>query len=509
MRPTINPYFFLLILILTLNVIIPFSGVKATPDSKYNVAIRTLNPDGEPVADLNVTVYDPQGEAISSEKTNETGWALFSLEAGNYTFKALWHNVTVGSLSGDVSGNATFTLLCQLVKAYVKVVNLNGEPLSGVRVEVYNWSEPEVLLEVEETNRSGLTGGISLPNGTRYLFITFMENFEVANLSLHLNSSGTVLLEARVANLNVTVTDENGEPLPNIDLRLRERYVDRYGSTILKEDSFKTNGTGNAEFHNLPVDAEYELEALREDVSFAEVEIANLTELLTDGWVHVEVLCPHFTLQVQVLDSEGNTVSNVSVCLYEARSGLLKGSEVTNSSGWVSFHTLPGKYEVEAHSYSTVLRREIIISRSFVNLTGEFTSLVLRGRGFNITLSILVVDSLGQPMPNIRIDVRSDGLLVKSLTTNVDGTASIHGLVEGEYRISVYVSGRLGEAVSVRMHGSREMRVRLEGYVMVAGHPVGVAQLTGLLSVALITAFSVLVLVYKKVTSTRRVEKSL
>ena len=295
MRPTISSHLFLLILILILNVIMPFSGVKATPDS-YNVAIRTLNLDGEPVADLNVTVYDPQGEAISTEKTNETGWALFSLKAGNYTFKALWHNVTVGSLSVDVSGNATFTLLCQLVKAYVKVVNLNGEPLSGVRVEVYNWSEPEVLLEVEETNRSGLTGGISLPNGTRYLFTTFMENFEVANLSLHLNSSGTVLLEARVANLNVTVTDENGEPLPNIDLRLRERYVDRYGSTILKEDSFKTNSRGNAEFRNLFVDAEYELEALREDVSFAEVEIANLTELLTDGWAHVEVLCPHCLL---------------------------------------------------------------------------------------------------------------------------------------------------------------------------------------------------------------------
>ena len=48
MRPTIRPYFFLLILILILNVIIPFSGVKATPDSKYNVAIRTLNLEESP-----------------------------------------------------------------------------------------------------------------------------------------------------------------------------------------------------------------------------------------------------------------------------------------------------------------------------------------------------------------------------------------------------------------------------------------------------------------------------
>lgn len=509
MKPTISSYFFLLILILTLNVIIPFSGVKATPDSKYNVAIRTLNLDGEPVADLNVTVYDLQGEAISSEKTNETGWAFFSLKAGNYIFKALWHNVTVGSLSKNVTDNVAYVLSCQLVKTYIKVVNLNREPLPQVRVEVYNWSDPQVPLETGKTNQSGMTAGIPLLNGTQYLFKVFMEEFEVANLSQYVDSSGVVSLEARVAHLKVTVTDENGEPLPNIDVRLSWRFVDRHGQIVFKEDSFKTNSTGSVKFYDMFVDAQYELEALREGVLFSKTNLTDLTPLLTDGWAHVEILCPHVTLRVQVLDSKGNPLSNVHVDLYEAESGLLKETAVTNSSGWASFQQLPGRYGIEARSYSTVLQKEIILSRTILNLTEGLASLVLRSRGFNITLSILVVDCLSQPMSNVQVEVRSDDLQVESLTTLPDGTASVDGLVKGNYRISVYVSGRLSEVISIHVDGSREITVKIDRYLMLAGYPIEVGQFVGLLSVSLIVAAFLSALIYKRIPFIRRVEKSL
>ena len=267
----------------------------------------------------------------------------------------------------------------------------------------------------------------------------------------------------------------------------------------MKKSFFETNNTGNIRLDNIFVDAQYEIDALRDGVSFAEVSLANLTHILADGWANLELVCPKVHLNIQVLDSKGNPVPEVHVNLHEASSGLLKETAITNSSGWVSFTQLLGKYEVEAYTYSSILRRDIILDRALVNLKEGLAPLILRGRMFNLSLSILVVDRLGHPVSNVIVKVEAEGVEVKSLTTSLDGKAVLDGLVGGDYRVSVYVLGRLCEVSSIRVDSSREITFKLDRYLVLAGHLIEVGQLVGLVSVGLIAAVALLALIHKRI----------
>ena len=79
--------------------VLHISILEASPElGGYAVSIQALNLDGNPVPNLNITVYGVKG-LISAKETNDTGWATFRLEAGNYTFKALWLGFEVGSIN--------------------------------------------------------------------------------------------------------------------------------------------------------------------------------------------------------------------------------------------------------------------------------------------------------------------------------------------------------------------------------------------------------------------------
>jgi len=75
-----------------------------------------------PLPEVTIRVYDKEGH-VGGGITNRTGWVGFLLDRGNYTFRAFWKEVSVGSLNGSTTGPTAeyflqkrFHIKCELVR---------------------------------------------------------------------------------------------------------------------------------------------------------------------------------------------------------------------------------------------------------------------------------------------------------------------------------------------------------------------------------------------------------
>ncbi|RLI37745.1 hypothetical protein DRO55_00610 [Candidatus Bathyarchaeota archaeon] len=503
-----TPQRFILSSLLILHLLVPhISILEASPElGEYAVSIQALNLDGNPVPNLNITVYGVKG-LISAKETNDTGWATFRLEAGNYTFKALWHGFEVGSINGSVTNSSIYRITCRLVEVQFEVLTLANETVSYVDIEIYNGTDLTTPLGFSITNRTGFTPVINLMCGVNYTFKGFLNEIEILSSKEYVDLSGVITLTAQIANMNITITDEDGDPLPDIEVSVQADLINRYGSPISREISFKTNITGSIELPQVPVNANYTIEFSRNGVTFNEMLIDGLSNLMEDGWVKLEITCRRYLLSVKVLDSKGGPIPNVHVmvCEWMGRTPIDEG--VTNTAGNVTLHLLPGRYTVSVYNYSSTLKRTITLNETKVTLANEYTPLTIKCEGFNLALSVVVLDYLGQPIPNAVVDITCGDLELYTLTTRSDGTALQEGMVSGNYRITVRVYGRVCEVLSVHLEESRRIELRINSYIMILGYPFEVGQLVSLSFISLVIISFMAVFIYKRVRGV--MEKSL
>ncbi|MFH0896832.1 MAG: hypothetical protein V1850_02130 [Candidatus Bathyarchaeota archaeon] len=105
--------------------------------------IQTRNLVNEPVANVTVEVYNTDASnLIISQKTNQTGWAIFFLEKGNYALKTFWKDVEVGSIPNqNVSRTLTRILDVHLTKIRTVVKDEGNAALVLVNVTLtYNYT---------------------------------------------------------------------------------------------------------------------------------------------------------------------------------------------------------------------------------------------------------------------------------------------------------------------------------------------------------------------------------
>ena len=497
-RLTPQRFIFTSLLILQL-LVLHVSVLEASPELEgYAVSIQALNLDGNPVSNLNITVYGVGG-FISAGETNDTGWATFHLKAGNYTFKALWHGFEVGSTNGSVTKSSIYKITCRLVEVQFKVLTLANEAVSYVDVEIYNGTSLTTLLGSSITNRTGFTPATNLMCGVNYAFKGFLNEIEILSSMEHVDSSGVITLTAQIANMNITVADEDDNPLPNIEVRVQAGLIDRYGSPVSREISFKTNITGFIELPQVPVNANYTIKFSREGVTFNETLIDDLSNLVEDGWVRLKITCQRYLLSVKVLDSRGGPVPNVHVTAYEWMGRTPIDMGLTNTTGDVILHLLPGRCKVSVYNYSSTLRRVVTLNETGVTLSKEYTTLTIRCEGLNLELSVVVLDYLGQPIPNAAVEITRGDLKLYTLTTRPDGTALQEGMVSGDYRITIRVYGKVCGVLSVHLEESRRIELRINSHIMVLGYPFEVGQLVSLSSICLVVILFIAVFTYKRV----------
>jgi len=377
---------------------------------------------------------------------------------------------------------------CQARNRYDK------EPLPDVTINVTN---PYGDVASGKTNETGLID-FRIDRGN-YTFkavwknepVGTLENQSVTGEAMEYVLQRTFNITCELAQITIAINDEDGHPLPFINVTLANATL--APQTIV--DSFETNYMGIVATNTF-TNTSYTIEARRYGHLFNMTPIENLT---VTRWINIT--CPTYTLFVHVLDSNGLPLQNVQVEVYEWSSERVTGPKTTDELGSVSLDCTFGRYKIKVYNYSAELKRTVVLNETVMDLIEDPFFFVIHCKISNLDLSVLVVDYFGQPIPNAKVKVErefEEGYVnIANLKTGSDGTVSLPK-IGGNYRISVYVTGKLCETKTLHLDESKVIKFKIDKFVVVGGHPLEVTQLVACISLGILVALFGLALMYRR-----------
>jgi 5-hydroxyisourate hydrolase-like protein (transthyretin family) len=435
------------------NVQVQAAGYKPSEVAKADIKIGESSIVGFP---KNVTA-GPSGLITLSWKVpvNET----------RGTYRIALTNTTLDGTSKTPSDAQDFEVLGVICLVQATVKNLAEEAVEGALIEVYNASATAVALNNGETNSTGWIR-FNLDSGN-YTFKAFVRNVQVGVLLNQVVESDYTELDMPLSLVNflATVKTETGDAVPLVDVALRDN------KTVTEKAAAQTNASGMATIRHLFTNRTYIMEARRYGLLFS-----NTTVLVESSpalpWIIRNLTLPNHALSVHAVDSKGSDASGVDVRVYEWASGVAAHVDraETNLSGDVFFSLPFGRYVLRAFKGDDFLR-EITVDLD------EPSALTFELKTFNLDVTVLVLDYLGQPIPNAEVKLErkigQDFTPVSTKFTDGSGSAQFDEIIGGDSRVSVYLGGKL---VAVKAQflaaGSNEMAFRVSEYVSVLGYPL-------------------------------------
>ncbi len=310
------------------------------------LSVNMTTASGQPVTSVYVSLYDEFGRSISSQRTNDTGFANFyGLNNGTYYVKYYSSSGYVNSPTFDVISDMVYNITISGNVLFVNLTNPNGSPRANQYVYLYN-SETGTYLGYARTNSSGIgTFVVNVPENTlaymqtyayingRYTYIS-TNPFNVTNgLVVDLSLGGTTV--------QVHVEDDNGNPI-------RYAYVNAYSNGNIAARQY-LNSAGNATFLLQPntiytVGIDYG----------AIIQTAPFNSTVNSSVVLI-ITTVSFTIHVKQAD--GSDLSNARVYLYSAsKFSTYLGFGQTDATGRVNFNAPEsGMYRVYVYSSSPYL----------------------------------------------------------------------------------------------------------------------------------------------------------
>lgn len=302
----------------------------------------------EPLAGLTILARNVTTNAILDVRdTNETGWAEFPVELGNYTFEAEWqvdtNFVTLGQLR-----NQSFTeIKTYKLNLTVWVANLKiairdeaGEPLPFIDLTLnYTYTTYDNrTVPRKDTFETNATGIVTLRNtfanisytieARRYGYL--FNTTQIENLTV----TGWINITCPTYSVFVNVLDSKGIPLKNVEVAVYE-----WSSGVAEPvQSETTDDLGSAVFHL--TFGRYKIWVYNEDHTI----ILNKTVVdLTVDQLFSVVHCKIFNMDLSVIvkDYFGNPISNALVEV-EREGVSIISPQKTGSKGTASFYDITG-----------------------------------------------------------------------------------------------------------------------------------------------------------------------
>ena len=307
--------------------------------------VQVLNLAGQTLANATVEVYNATSNAYlnMAQDTNSTGLVRFVLGAGNYTFKAFWQNVLVGSVMRNITENVSLTLEAKLSNLKLTVQNETGIPIPWVNLNVaYNYTTrvPETI-PFSSVFTTDLEGKVVLENvftsisyrvsASRYGFV-----FNVTTIqSLPAIAWNNITIVAPIYTMLVKVLDSQGDAAVGLVASVYE-----WSSGVSEAlESKLTDSEGNASFARTV--GRYILRFYKDSTFLNEVTV-DLTRDQLPVVVKSDVY--NIDLRVVVVDYFGQPLPNVSVEFQRKVDSAYEtvATKVTSSNGTARFDGVIG-----------------------------------------------------------------------------------------------------------------------------------------------------------------------
>jgi len=210
----------------------------------------------------------------------------------------------------------------------------------------------------------------------------------------------------------------------------------------------------------------------------------------------VTIFCPARALQVNVTDAHNNFIENVTVNAQELMGGL-SYSENTDVNGIAVLNCTFGKYFVKVYA------SQILLNETTIDLF-QSQNISIICKIYGLTVSVKVVDYLGQPIPQANVTLHREGLASRSTLTQSDGTVTFDNIIGGNLQIALYLPGQTQPCAtnSFSVEDSTTIQIKIEKYVMLAGFLVETSQL----ATAIVILVSLVLILSIEIYRRRRVK---
>jgi len=445
--------------------------------------------------DQNVTI-NISGVDISYSEILENATAAGADGVVHYTNWAVPQNATIGNYtlsitpvpSSKTKVNDTQIFEVPGFKTEIFTRNLANHTVSNIFLKAYDNSTG-----IHYTNTSKLDGSASLMLENGYhSFEAFFKEVRVGEMNLTITGEIQVNFTCQLTTANIDVIDVQNVKIPFVSIDLTYNYTttetkgDRNGT-----DSGETNITGTLQLTPLLPSISYTINASR----YGEVFNTNnntIYDLPAEAYENITILCPTKKLQVQVVDANNQPIANAIVQAQELMGGL-NYNNLTDISGTAVLECTFGKYDVK------VYQGEITLNETTFDLF-EDQNRTIKCQLYGLTVSIKVVDFLGQPISNANVTLKREGLAPRSILTETEGKATFNSIIGGSLQIAVYLGDQTQSCVTRNffIDSSTTIEIKIEKYVLLAGLLVETSQLTTVIIILVTVILALLVEVYRK-----------
>jgi len=397
--------------------------------------------------------------------------------------------------------------------------NLLNEPVPGVSISVWEVQETQnVSLGTKNTDATGRTIftleiGIYMYNasweGASIAYPIPNQVIEISKNGVNATGNWDWNITCRLSTLEIKVIDgKTGEPLPFIQLELNYTYTNITGYNVPVKKQAEINVTGFTKIRNLITEINYTINASRYGYAF------NWTtfHLPTQPLYKLNITCPVYVLSLYVLESHGYPLKNAYIEVNEWTMGTATPTDSGSTSdyGFLNIECTFGKYNVRV--YESIQKR-ILLNETTIYLIQNPTDVTIHCKLYNLTLTIKVVDYFDQPLPNIIVELRREGIEYFKGTTNKEGIVSFplndYVLIGGNYRVSVLFAEGSDpiQAITLYLDKSQNITLKVNKYVLFMGTLLETSQLAVVLLALAILLVLLSALVYKKIFRRKKEEK--
>jgi len=374
----------------------------------------------------------------------------------------------------------------------VTAVNLANDTVPYVTVDAF---ENGTSVTNQTTDTNGLA--VLMLEIGNYSWEGYFQTVNVGEGTFEINNTEASILQLNLTDLGVRVVaivngNEVGIPEAGVNLSPTDVNLTTDVNGNAEEQSLLPNSTTPYVLTGMRYGSLFNVTDIIQSSSNVTSSNGTLSNLLVDGnqvaVFNVTIACPTYVFQIQALEANGQPFSNATVEASELTGGInYEGS--TDSSGVTVFPNATfGEYYVEVFDSAGAQ-----INSTIVDLFQD-QNVTMNCNLFGLSISVTVTDYFGHPFANTEVTLQGNGGEPISSRTQANGTITFTNLIGNSYNVSVYLSnnGSPNAIDDILVSGSTNVTIRMNQYVLLAGHPV---ETTELAVVVIIVLAVVLVLV--------------
>ena len=417
--------------------------------------------------------------------------------SGNGTVNAAWvvsSNASIGDYTVQITAptsqkliqdSQTFSITGYSVQ--VKTVNLAGEVVSGIKVQALD-EEPNLLYN-STTAVNGIAN-LNLEAGSASL-TAFWSGVNVGQSNITVTGASSFTLQCALTDLKILVQNENGVPMPYVNLGITYQYQPLNGVVQTGSASGQTGLSGTYTLNSTLTGISYSIAAsLYNQVFNAAKE--TFSNLSSTSISQVVITCPNEALTINVVGYNQTGVPDARVELVELTTGLFY-TQTTNSSASVTSQVTFGMYRVR------VYKDNILLNETSIQVFGESNE-QLRCTLYGIQVSISVVDLLGNPIEGANVTLTGPSTERLSTITQGNGKAIFTNVIGGDMQIVTFAKEAPNDyqSIALTVNQPTNVQIKLDKYIAIGPLLVGVSTFVAIVIIILAIILMAFVEIYRR-----------